>query len=84
MKRTEMVSYLNKLLNTYCHFDEVEADEILEGLENMGMLPPPVDNDKYQALAHVYVDPSSRVWDEDFFKDEKVAAVYNKRLARQK
>ncbi len=42
MKRSEMVTYLTKLINTYedCQLDETVANEILEGLEHMGMLPP--------------------------------------------
>lgn len=37
MKRSEMVKYLHKLLNTFedCKLDETAVDEILEGLENM-------------------------------------------------
>ena len=44
MKRSEMVTYLHKLMNTYIeHEDKLEiaaVDEILEGLEHMGMQPP--------------------------------------------
>ena len=40
MKRSEMVTYLYKLINTYEDIDETAADEILEGIEHMGMLPP--------------------------------------------
>ena len=38
-----MVKYLYNLLNTYTEVDRIElvsADEILEGLEHMGMQPP--------------------------------------------
>jgi hypothetical protein len=41
-KRSEMVTYLVKLLKHWedSALDEMAADEILEGLEHMGMQPP--------------------------------------------
>lgn len=40
MKRVEMVKYLHKLISAYDECSITMADEILEGLEHMGMLPP--------------------------------------------
>ena len=79
MKRTDMVTYLAKLLKTYDN-GEVDADEVLAGLENMGMRAPRLDEDRVQALYHIYVDCPINMWDEEFEADKKAVEAYNKRM----
>jgi hypothetical protein len=61
-----------------------EADLLLRFIEKAGMKPPCVDGDKCQALMHVYIDPSFNMWDEDFEKDPKLVAAYERRMNRTK
>lgn len=69
MKRTEVVTYLTKLLSTYedCQLDETAADEILEGLEQLGMLPPEIRlKTPLGALSYLEVNE----WEENANYDE--------------
>lgn len=83
MKRSDMVTYLHNLLNTYpggTNFDRAQVDEILEGLENMGMLPPKVNVEHKQRLQ----DPATKeygdfvswtyksVWEDESKQSDKI------------
>lgn len=82
MKRSNMVLQLQKVLTHYKHGGSVEklATEILNTVERLGMKPPHLGGEKYQALAHVYIDPSGNMWDEEFEQDEKAVAAYKRRM----
>lgn len=84
MKRSDMVDFIESALAFEGDFNlesnKVKAAWLLTVLEKKGMRPPSVDSDKFQALARVYVDFSPNMWDEDFDKDEKAVAVYNRRM----
>ena len=89
MKRSEMVIRIAETLRLE---DEVApsmclnvAEEVLKTIEQAGMLPPRLNEDKVQAIMSIYYGGySTHQWDEEFEKDEKVLEAYNRRLARQK
>lgn len=85
MKRTEMVQYITKLLATYddCALDSTTANEILEGLEQLGMVAPRLPSDHCQAIMDVYYGGYTfHQWEEDAEKDKKVMAALAKRKER--
>lgn len=56
------------------------AEKVLTEIEVAGMMPPRLDEDKCQALMHLYYAGFTLYqWDEDFTKDEKAVAAYEKR-----
>ena len=84
MKRDEMLELISNLpLNQDTGFclSLHEADVLLTQLENIGMKPPSLAEDKCQALTRVYyAGHTYNQWDEDFEKDEKAMAAYKEQL----
>lgn len=57
----------------------------MDYVEELGMAPPQLDDDKCQAIMHVYyMGYTLRQWDEDFDKDSKVVEAYNYRMKLRK
>jgi hypothetical protein len=78
MKREEMVLKIAECLSEPHFPDDVmkQAEAILSRLERAGMRPPQLDEDKCQALMHVYyAGYTFNQWDEEFEKDEKAVAA---------
>jgi hypothetical protein len=74
MKRSDAAQKIQqaiiRLTNTNISFQDATA--FLDGLEEMGMVPPHVDQETTQALISVCIYPLFYQWDEDIEKDAKV------------
>jgi hypothetical protein len=84
MKRSDALASICNKLFEYSNqpISEGMAEDFLVYIENgIGMRPPELDEDKCQALIHIYYGGFTyNQWDEDFEKDEKAYAHYLKRL----
>lgn len=88
MKRIEMRMLIADVIHLYRRNTEATTSEglaemVLDKIEAAGMKPPCVDGDKCQAIMNVYIDSTFNRWDEDFDKDEKLVAAYNRRMNRK-
>ncbi len=87
MKRSEMielmVGYALDATEGWFAITTDEANLLLSFIEKAGMKPPCVDGDKCQAIMNVYIDSTFNRWDEDFDKDEKLVAAYERRMNRK-
>jgi len=83
MKRSDALQIIKDYLDV--NDGKLNADQVLAIVEKLGMAPPLLDEDKCQAIMHVYyMGYTLRQWDEDFEKDNKVVEAYKRRLERQK
>ena len=60
------------------------AKEVLDFIEELGVQPPRVSNEDFQALAHYYIEPHIYVWDEDLEKNKEFQEYKKKREERRK
>jgi hypothetical protein len=90
MKRDEMVEILKQSVLKHmncecCYNDFMMYSSILKELEDAGLKPPKLSQDKCQALMAVYYGGYTfNQWDEDFSKDEKAVAALERRQEHQK
>lgn len=84
MKRSEMVQMLKNIVfmasQDDIHFNDIEASELLNRLEHVGMKPPRLPEEYCQAIMTVYYAGFSFYqWEEDVEKDVQVMETLKRR-----
>jgi len=72
--------YIESITEGKVVFNSTESDMLLTFLEQAGMAPPVLEQDKSQSVISTYMFTSTRMWDEDFEKNKKLKEAYEKRI----
>lgn len=85
MKRTEIINLVSAALTDH-HVSSIEelSIEILKRLEEAGMGAPMLKGLMSEAISRVYMYPDYRMWDEEFFANERLVKEYKMLVERQK
>jgi len=78
MKRSDFIA---RLQLRFSWLPLQKAEKLLDFIEELGMQPPRVSNEDFQALARIYVEPHVYWWDEDLEKIEKIKETKDTLLA---